>query len=317
MSIPSGTTEREPFSSYSTYLRGRYGVRAYRVSVDAGFGCPHRNHGRGPGGCTFCDEYGSRAAYSLTALQDDIPVQVRKALRFLKARYAAEVFLLYFQAYTNTDASVAELRRLYDSGLESASFRELIVSTRPDAVDEEKADLLAWYIRDDFDVWVELGLQSAHDDTLLTIRRGHDVATFDRSFRMLRERGIKMTVHLIFGLPGEGWTEIEETIRYVASLNPDGIKIHNLQIPTSSVLCDDYRRGEATVPCDRRHLEYVIGALERLPATTVVMRVTSDFSADRVVAPRNFMPKGTFYERLRREMLMRHTFQGRLHDIET
>ncbi len=315
MSIPSETIERDPFSSYSAYLRRKYGVRAYRVSVDAGFGCPHRNHGRGSGGCAFCDEYGSRAAYSRSSPCDDIETQVRNGLRFLRARYDAEVFLLYFQAYTNTDAPVPELRRVYDSGLRLAPFRELIVSTRPDAVDEEKADLLAGYARDDFDVWVELGLQSAHDDTLDAIRRGHDVATFDRSFRMLRERDIKMTIHLIFGLPGEGWNEIEETIRYVASLKPDGIKIHNLQIPVSSVLQADYRRGEVTVPCGRRHLGYVIGALELLPAETVVMRVTSDFSPHRVVAPRNFMPKGTFYQRLRGEMLKRHTFQGRLYAI--
>ena len=182
------------FRSYGSYLTEKYGKRAYRVGVDAGFSCPNRENGRGGFGCAFCDEAGSRAAY----IRNDngsypesdafkpcglpgyppgysaeaVRSQIDRGIAFLRRRYRAEVFLLYFQAYSGTYAPPEILKRIYDDALAAASFSELIVSTRPDCLDGEKADLLASYRRPDFDVWCETGLQTVHDKTLLAVRRG-------------------------------------------------------------------------------------------------------------------------------------------------
>ena len=213
------------FRSYGSYLTEKYGKRAYRVGVDAGFSCPNRENGRSGFGCTFCDEAGSRAAYirndngsypESAAFKpcglpgyppgysaEAVRSQIDRGIAFLRSRYRAEVFLLYFQAYSGTYAPPEILKRIYDDALASAVFSELIVSTRPDCLDEKKADLLASYRRPDFDVWCETGLQTIHDKTLLAIRRGHTYADFLKSYRLLKERNIKTAVHLIFGLPGE------------------------------------------------------------------------------------------------------------------
>jgi len=316
-----------PFLGYGRYLRNTYGETVYRVAVDAGLSCPNRGPDRSRRGCTYCDEYGSRAPYQERARRrageagdaeqrrrESIRLQVEGGLAFLRSRYHARIFLLYFQAFSGTYAPLETLRRTYDFALTLAPFRELVVSTRPDCIDPEKADLLASYRSDRREVWVELGLQSAFDETLERINRGHTFDDFAAALRLLRDRKVKLAVHLIFGLPDEGMQAVLETTRRVAALRPEGIKIHNLHIPRGTAMLEEYGLGEITVPSSRRHLEYVIRALELLPPDTVIMRVTCDTPKERLVLPRRFWDKGRFYRELRGEMRRRGTHQGRLWD---
>ncbi|MBN2351593.1 MAG: TIGR01212 family radical SAM protein [Spirochaetales bacterium] len=308
---------REPYYSYKRYLSERYGTTVYRVSVDAGFSCPHRGADRSGPGCIFCGPEGARAPYLGDSSAGDesgrLEAQIRGALEFLKKRYGAREFILYFQAYSNTNAPAARLKELYDRGLSQADFRELVVSTRPDCVDREKADLLASYKNGRRDVWIELGLQSFHDRTLERINRGHTAADFRDAFALCRERGLKICVHLVFGLPGEGRPEIEATVRELAALGPDGVKIHNLHVIAGTPLAEEYARGLVKVPGAAEHLERVIGALELLGPKTVIMRLVCDTPPARLVAPRDFPDKQRFLALLRAEMARRGSCQGKSH----
>lgn len=310
-----------PLASYAEYLRAKYGSPAYRVAVDAGFSCPNRGPDRGHPGCRYCDEHGARAPYlgepgpGAAGLEERLAAvrrQVGQAIPFLRRRYGAEHFLLYFQAFSGTHAPVAELERLYDAGLACGPFRELVIATRPDCVDQAKAALLGSYRQRGLEVWVELGLQSAGDATLKRIRRGHSVADFRQAFDLLRAQAVKLAVHLIFGLPGEGLPEILATARFVAALEPEGVKIHNLHVPVGSPLAAELRAGELTLPCSARHLEYVVRALELLPPQTLVMRLTCDTPRERLAAPLGFPPKAAFLRAVRGELARRGTWQGRL-----
>ena len=299
-----------PYNSYSAYLRRRYGRPAYRVAVDAGFSCPNRPDGRGGAGCSYCEIGGARAVYLDEIGPAELESQIGRGTAFLRKRYGAAEFLLYFQAYTGTAAPLERLRTLYDSALALENFRELIVSTRPDEVDAERADLLAGYIRDDFDVWVELGLQSVHDETLARINRGHDSAAFFSAYRLLTERGIKVAVHLILGLPGEGLAEIRESVRSVARLRPAGIKLHNLHVPVSAPLYAEYLAGELTVPSPARHAHYLAETIPLLPPETVVMRITCDTPRHRRGAPADVPMKSAFADEVVRLMRERGVRQG-------
>ena len=335
---------RPPFNSYSRYLRTRYGEPVYRVAVDAGFSCPNRGPDRSAPGCTYCDEWGSRAPYlagaaatrgspdeaatDLERRKASLSRQIEQAEKFLQARYGPGQRILYFQAFSGTYGPVEELRELYDHALACRDFRELIVATRPDCIDGRTADLLAGYRLPGYrlagyrlpgdrlperEVWIELGLQSAHNSTLERVRRGHGVEAFEEAYAMLRKRGLKIAAHVIFGLPGETLEEMLATIRYLAKRKIDGIKIHNLHIPRGCALAADALSGELSVPCDRRHLSYVIRALELLPPETVIMRLTCDTPEHRLLMPRRFMPKARFYQELRQLMLRERTWQGRLY----
>lgn len=314
---------KEPFHSYGSYLKKIYGAAAFRVGIDAGFSCPNREHGRESPGCSYCDAFGARAMYQRTEgaladqvdenLKQDIAVQTGKAVEFLKKRYKAQMLLLYFQAFSSTYAPAGELRAVYDYALSLQDYKELIVSTRPDCLDREIVELLASYKQRGLDVWVELGLQSSNDETLKRVNRGHSVSDFEAAYSLLNDYGIKTAVHLIFGLPGEGGTEITETCRYTASLNPAGVKFHNLHIPYNSSLYDDFLQGRIDALTTEEHLEYVISAIEMMPESTVIMRLTCDSREDERAAPKGFLKKTEFYNLLRTEMLKRGAFQGRLY----
>jgi radical SAM protein (TIGR01212 family) len=321
-----------PFRSYSSYLKERYGAPVHRVAVDGGFSCPNRGQDRTSPGCSYCDSWGSRAPYlsasldtpegltepggkvnELGARKAALSRQISRADAFLKDRYGPGLRLLYFQAFCGTFAPEALLRELYDHALSLGDFRELIVSTRPDCIDAGVADLLAGYRRPDREVWVELGLQSAHDRTLERVRRGHTVAQFREAVELLRPRGLRIAAHLIFGLPGEALPDILDTVRYLAALGIDGIKIHNLHVPRGCTLAAEALAGELTVPCDRRHLLYATKSLELLPPAVVVMRLTCDTPRQRLLMPRRFMAKARFYQQLRETMERAGTWQGRLY----
>ncbi len=269
------------------------------MSVDIGLSCPNRKEGRSSPGCIYCDGNGARATYLDKSVE--IKEQVDRGVKFLKKRYNAEIFLLYIQAFSGTYGETDELKDIYDYCLSLGDFREIIVSTRPDCIDEEKTDLLCSYMDRGLEVWVELGLQSSHDRSLERINRGHTVADFEYAFNLLRSRGIKLISHLIFGLPDENEEDILESVRYLADMKPEGIKLHNLHVPVDTPLFDEYLAGELSVPCGARHISYLVKAIELLPEDIVVMRVTCDTPDKRRAAPRRDLRKGEIYTLLAKE----------------
>lgn len=307
-----------PFLSYRRYLEDRYGCTVYRVAVDGGFSCPHRRNGRTGTGCSFCDERGSLAPYQQT-VGEGLPVrevnrlvaaQIDRGVAFLRNRYRAEAFILYFQAFTGTYAPVPHLRQLYDAALDRCEFLELVVSTRPDALGSEVVQLLRSYRTDRREVWVEIGLQSAHDTTLRRLGRGHTYTDFVEAYRRVKAAHLKVAVHLMFGLPGEDDRQMMQTVERVAALRPDGVKIHDLQLSRSAPLFAEYLRGELVISSRARHVGRVADALERLPQDTVIERLTCDMPDHVRAAPRRVMPKAELYRRVAEEMTRRRTRQG-------
>ncbi len=309
MPIPPGLPYAGRWNRYSSWLRARYGARTARVPVDGGFTCPNREPDGG-GGCSFCDGAGSRSPVLGTA--GDIAEQVDRAAAFQRSRYGAEVLLLYFQAFTSTYASADRLRELYEAALARAPFRGLIVSTRPDCLDTGKAELLASYRDRGLDVWVELGLQSSKDATLARIGRGHTAADFEAAFGALRERGLPVSAHVVFGLPGETEQDMLGTVRFLADLGIDGIKIHDLHVPFGSGLFREALAGELCLLSPVRHRDLCVRALELLPPEAVIQRLTTDTPADRRALPRRAIDKADFLRSLDAELAARDTWQGRL-----
>ncbi len=297
----------EFFYRYSDYLYNRYGRRTFRVSVDAGFSCPGRESGRP---CIYCDARGSRSPYidKLISVRE----QVERGIEFLKRRYRASAFLLYFQANTNTFAPVSTLARIYDEGLSAGDFRGLVVATRPDCVPPEVVHLLASYRSRGYDVLVELGLQSAHDETLRAIRRGHTVAAFDDAVRRLRAADLEVAAHVILGLPGEGTREAAETALHLAELDLGGVKLHNLVAVENTEVYRLTLAGGIAPPGAESYLELAIAFLEHLPRDVPVFRLTFDPPRGLRALPPDRPRKEEFYRNLVTEMRTRRTYQGHL-----
>lgn len=325
--------------SYHDYLVHEYGEPVWRVGVDAGFSCPNRNPDRS-GGCCYCDGTGASAAYQRTresGWYHDSPFvesvasgpvfgvptdiadriasivkQVEHGLAFLERRYHANLLSLYFQAWTNTYAPVGELRTIYDFALALGSWKELIVSTRPDCVPDDVVELLASYQGAVDRVWVELGLQSSCDSTLERIGRGHDSKCYKDAVNRLRDRGVGVCAHVILGLPGDGYEEYARTADMLNESGCEAVKIHNLHIPGGTRLYDSYLRGEAACPSVRRHVEDTVYLLRRLRSDIVIERLICETPAHRLAAPRGFVDKSRFLSMLHQTMTERDVRQGDL-----
>ncbi len=317
------------YFSYKDYLEKKYNGSVYRIGLDGGFSCPNRKKNKS-GGCAFCDGTGSIAQYQREsercftraseyekavaslplARLESIKGQIEKGKEFLQRRYKADKFSLYFQSFTNTYDTVGNLRKLYDEALSYGPFKELIIATRPDCLEEEKVELLSSYITEEREVWVELGLQSANDETLNRINRGHSVSTYIDAAERLHKKGIKVSTHVILGLPGENRTDYIKSIKTVNEAGSEGIKIHNLHITGGTLLENEYMDGEIVTFSIKRHLENTVLALRNLKKNIVVQRLLCETPSHRLVAPRNFADKNIFLKNLDEIMERNNFFQG-------
>ena len=205
------------YNPFSAYLKEKYGAKVYKITIDAGFDCPNRDGTISSGGCIFCDAGGSfsQAHSNLLSVED----QINAGVASLSEKFKAKKFMAYFQAYTNTYKPVEELKTIYDASLKHPDVIGISIGTRPDCVDDEKLDLIAGYV-ENYETWVEYGLQSIHDRTLRLINRGHDYKKFLEAYEKTKSRGIKVCAHVILGLPDETHEMMMETAKALANLVP-------------------------------------------------------------------------------------------------
>ena len=332
-----------PYNSYSSSLIQRYGYKVFRVGVDAGFTCPNRCRNPEGRGCIYCDSQGARAAYqrvsevsfhhdsgfvsqidSISSYNSicsknvlrfdykDIEKQVERGMSFIRRRYKTDHFAVYLQSFSNTFAPVDKLKELYDYVMTLHNWEALIVSTRPDCIDDAKLELLASYKERCGSVCVELGLQSGSDDLLKAMKRGHDVACFLNAAENVKRHGLELCVHVLTGFPGEGKKELDMTIDAVNKVHPDAIKIHNLNIVAGTELYDMFLDGEITAPSMTRHLENTVYFLRRIPYDIVVERLICETPNHRLASPRLFPDKNRFLRLLEKTMAERGVRQGDL-----
>lgn len=294
------------------YLREIFGERVQKISLDAGLNCPNRDGTISEEGCIFCDRRGSGTG-ALIERGLSIEEQIVVARRFAENRYGAKKFIAYFQSFTNTYASLSQLKNLYDRALSHPGMVGLSVATRPDCVNEEILELLRSY-NESYLVWLELGLQSAHDVTLLRINRGHDVGCFEQSVRLAGHFGLNICAHIILGLPGETKQMMRETAIFLSGLAIAGVKIHLLYVVKGTPLATQYHEGKYRCLERDEYVDLVGDFLELLPPSVVIHRLTGDPIRSELVAPLWAMDKLENLKRIRERLEERDTWQGRLYE---
>ena len=302
-------TQAKRYTDLNSHLKGLFGKRVQKLTVDAGFTCPNRDGLKGTGGCIFCNENGSGNGAHI--IGTSIADQISQGREALFKRYKSKLFLIYFQAYSNTYAPVGRLKALYDEALAFEDVVGLSIGTRPDCIDEEKLALLNDYSKEKL-IWLEYGLQSPHDTTLAAINRGHDVACFKEAVALTRKvaPNVKICAHIILGLPGETREMMLEGARLLADLKIDGIKLHLLYVVKGTPLDRLYLDGSYTCMEEDDYVETVCDFLELLPPETVIQRLTGDPHRDELRAPQWPLKKGTTLKRINGTLESRGTSQG-------
>lgn len=289
--------KRNPYYSFSQYIRENFNTKAYRVSIDAFFGCKEN--------CIYCEEHYRKPS------KLKIEEQVDSLIPILKGRYKAKDFYLYFQKGTNTDANVRELKKLYDKVLSYEDFIGLIIGTRPDYVNKKIINLINSYT-ERYDTWIEYGLQSSHNSTLKKIQRGHTYEDFLKAIELTEDTDIKITVHLIIGLPGESKEDVIKTVRRISNLPIHGVKFHHLYILKGTPLYQLYLKNKYK-PLDYKSFkDILIESIENLREDIVIHRIIGEDHSDHFVGPQWEMSKNQIINDIRNTMKKNNRFQGRL-----
>lgn len=298
------------YNQYSKYLQEKFNCKVYKITLDAGFSCPNRDGTVSGRGCIFCDEGGSFSQAHSNCLS--IEEQLTASITRLKNRFKAEKFISYFQAYSNTHAPVERLKYLYDRGVSHPDVLGLSIGTRPDCVDEEKLDLIASY-QDNYLVWLEYGLQSAHNKTLNLINRGHSFEDFIRALELTKKRGINTCAHVIIGLPGETREDMLKTAKILANTGIDGVKIHLLCVMKNTELERLYNLNKIELLRIQEYVEIVCDFLELLPPQVSIHRLAGNGLQKLLVAPEWLSEKFKVLNMIDQELERRNSWQGKHH----
>lgn len=297
------------YNDYGAWIRSKFPFRVQKISIDAGFACPNRDGHVGIGGCTFCDNRTFNPSYCQPS--KSIAEQISEGKEFFARKYTGMKYLAYFQAYSNTYASVETLKRRYEEALSQDDVVGIIIGTRPDCVGSEVMDYLERLNRQTFMI-VEYGIESVSDQTLLRVNRGHDFECSRRALAETHDRGILTCGHIILGLPGESAEDNIRQADVVSSLELDILKLHQLQIIRGTQLAEEYCREPFKLYTADEYIDLCICYLERLRNDIIVERFVSQSPADMLIAPKWGLKNYEFTNRLVNEMKRRGTWQGRL-----
>lgn len=306
ISFPHPETNKR-YYQFSEYLKRKFGTKVYKITLDAGFSCPNRDGTISSGGCIFCDDGGSfsRAHSSNLSVKE----QVFTGVETLSSRFKAKKFMAYFQAYSNTYKPVEELQEIYNNALCCKDVIGISIGTRPDCIDEKKLDLIASY-KDEYETWIEYGLQSMHDRTLKLINRGHNFETFLKAYNETKKRGINVCVHVILGLPEETKEDMIQTVKTLADIGVDGVKFHCLCVFPNTKLYNMYENGEITLLEEDEYINIACDCLELLPSHTTIHRLGGNGLQAIKIAPKWLNKKFEILNRIDDELERRNSFQG-------
>ncbi len=270
------------YNAFGQYMKDLYGRPVYKVNVDAGFTCPNRDGTVATGGCIYCNNDSFRPVACASSVS--VTEQIEKGIPYLRSRYGAEKFIVYFQPFTNTYASVDILERLYREALDSPGVVGLAIGTRPDCVDEEKIALLEVLAKDAF-ILVEYGLQSIYDETLKFINRGHDYACFQNAIELTAGRGIQVGAHIILGFPTETREQMLAMADALSALPVEFLKIHQLQVVKGTSLADLYADNPFHTFGYEEYITMLADFLDRLSPDIVLQRLFAAAPDNMLIAP--------------------------------
>lgn len=306
----------KPYHSLDFYLKNTYGEKIYKIALDVGMTCPNRDGKLDTRGCIFCSAGGSGdfASHGLS-----IHEQLKNGKALFRDKKIGNRFIAYFQSFTNTYAAPKHLEKLFCEALSESDIVGISIATRPDCLEKPVIDLLC-RLKQQFPqkfIWIELGLQTIHEQTALYIRRGYPLSIFEDALTHLQKADIPVIVHIILGLPGENKEMMLATCRYLSQKKIFGIKLQLLHVLKNTDLAVDFFKKTFEILSFEEYIDIIISCLELLPPDMIIHRVTGDGPKDLLIAPAWSLNKRNVLNSLHRELRTRETFQGRLFSPDT
>lgn len=304
------TNDHKRYHTWNYHLRNHFGHKVFKISLDGGFDCPNRDGTVAYGGCTFCSAAGSGDFAGNRV--EPIEVQFQSIKEKMHQKWKDGKYIAYFQAFTNTHAPVDVLREKYETALKQDGVVGLSIATRPDCLPDDVVEYLA-ELNERTYLWVELGLQTVHEQTAKLINRAHDFQTYVDGVEKLRKHHIRICSHIINGLPMETPEMMMETAKAVAALDVQGIKIHLLHLLKGTPMVKQYEKGMLKFLTFYDYVNLVCDQLEILPPEMIVHRITGDGPIDLMIGPMWSVNKWEVLNAIDAELERRNSYQGKFY----
>jgi len=303
------------YLNYNQVLKTEFSERVQKISINAGFTCPNRDGSKGTGGCTYCNNQTFSPEYCKSS--KTVSVQVEEGIGFFHHKYKAQLYLAYFQSYTNTYDTIENLKAIYEEALSYPNVVGLVVGTRPDCITEELLDYFA-ILGKKYYVMIEYGIESTNDETLSFINRGHDYLCAQKAIRDTAERGIRVGAHIILGLPKEDRKTILSHADRLSGLPITALKIHQLQLVRGTKMSEQYSLHPEwfTIYSANEYIDLAIDFLERLNPEIAVERFVSQSPKELLIAPEWGLKNFEFTAKIEKQLIERNAWQGRLYSRE-
>jgi radical SAM protein (TIGR01212 family) len=301
-------TDGKRYYTWNRHLRNEFGMKIFKVALDAGFDCPNRDGTVAFGGCTFCSVAGSGdfAGDRVDSIVDQFEERKNK----MHQKWKDAKYMAYFQAYTNTHAPLSVIKEKFEAALAIDGVVGLSIATRPDCLPDDVVEYLA-ELNERTYLWVELGLQTVHERTANLINRAHDFSCYLEGVQKLRNHGIRVCTHIINGLPLEDNEMMLETVREVAKLDVQGIKIHLLHLLKGTPMIKQYEKGLVEFMDKDQYIQLVVDQLELLPPEMVIHRITGDGPINLMIGPMWSVNKWDVLNGIDAELERRGSWQGK------
>lgn len=296
------------YYTWNRHLRNEFGFKVFKVALDAGFDCPNRDGTVAFGGCTFCSVAGSGDFAGNRV--DPIHIQFETVKEKMHKKWKDGKAMAYFQAYTNTHAPLPVLKEKFEAALAQEGVIGLSIATRSDCLPDDVVEYLAELNQRTY-LWVELGLQTVHERTAKLINRAHDYPSYVEGVQKLRKHGIRVCTHIINGLPLEDTEMMMETVRQVAKLDVQGIKIHLLHLLKGTPMVKQYEKGMVEFMNKDAYIQLVADQLELLPPEMVIHRITGDGPINLMIGPMWSVNKWDVLNGIDAELESRGSWQGK------
>jgi len=300
--------DNKRYHTWNYHLRHKFGQKIFKVALEGGFDCPNRDGTVAHGGCTFCSVAGSGDFAGERV--DSIPVQFEKIKNRTHEKWKEGQYIAYFQAYTNTHAPLHVLKEKYEAALAQEGVVGLSIATRPDCLPDDVVEYLA-ELNERTYLWVELGLQTVHQETSDLINRAHDMQCYYDGVAKLRKHNINICSHIINGLPGENYDMMMETARAVAAMDVQGIKIHLLHLLKGTPMIKQYEKGKLEFMSKEDYVNLVADQLELLPPEMIIHRITGDGPIELMIGPMWSVNKWEVLNAIDQELIRRDSWQGK------
>ena len=299
------------YLNYNQILKTEFSERVQKISINAGFTCPNRDGSKGTGGCTYCNNQTFSPEYCKS--NRSVSEQVEEGIAFFHHKYKAQLYLAYFQSYTNTYDSLDNLKAIYEEALSFPNVIGLVVGTRPDCVSEELLDYFARLAKNYY-VMIEYGIESTHDETLLFINRGHDYACAEKAILDTASRGIRVGAHIILGLPGEERETILSHADILSQLPITALKIHQLQLVRGTKMALQFTEHPQWfhLYTAEEYIDLAIDFVERLNPDIAIERFVSQSPKELLIAPEWGLKNFEFTAKIEKHLIERDAWQGRL-----